>query len=32
VCPTMEKDRVMYNDFARIAELIASGKLAEILR
>ncbi len=29
VCPTMEKDRVMYKDFARIAELIASGKLAE---
>jgi len=32
VCPTMEKDRVMYHDFARIAELIASGKLAEALR
>lgn len=32
VCPTMEKDRVMYNDFARIAELIASGKIAESLR
>jgi len=32
VCPTMEKDRVMYQDFARIAELIASGKLAEALR
>jgi histidine ammonia-lyase len=32
VCPTMEKDRVMYKDFARIAELIASGKLAEALR
>ena len=32
VCPTMEKDRVMYKDFARIAELIASGKVAEVLR
>jgi len=32
VCPTMDKDRVMYADFARIAELIASGKLAEVLR
>ena len=32
VCPTMEKDRVMYNDFARIADLIAAGKIAEALR
>jgi histidine ammonia-lyase len=32
VCSTMEKDRVMYNDFARMAELIASGKLASVLR
>jgi histidine ammonia-lyase len=32
VCATMEKDRVMYQDFANIAQLIASGKLAEILR
>jgi histidine ammonia-lyase len=32
VCPTMDKDRVMYKDFARIAELIASGKIAESLR
>ena len=32
VCATMEKDRVMYQDFARIAELIASGKLAEVVR
>jgi histidine ammonia-lyase len=32
VCPTMEKDRVMYKDFARLAELIASGKVAESLR
>jgi histidine ammonia-lyase len=32
VCRTMDKDRVMYQDFARIAELIASGKVAEALR
>lgn len=32
VCPTMDKDRVMYQDFARIAELIASGKVAAVLR
>ena len=32
VCATMEKDRVMYQDFARIAELIASGKVAAVLR
>jgi histidine ammonia-lyase len=32
VCPTMDKDRVMYQDFARISELIASGKVAEALR
>ena len=32
VCPTMDKDRVMSGDFARIAELIASGKVAEVLR
>ncbi len=32
VCATMDKDRVMYQDFARIAELIASGKVAEALR
>jgi histidine ammonia-lyase len=32
VCPTMEKDRVMYKDFARLAELIASGKVAETIR
>jgi histidine ammonia-lyase len=32
VCATMDKDRVMYQDFARIAELIASGKLAEALK
>ena len=32
VCPTMEKDRVMYKDFARLAELIAGGKVADALR
>jgi histidine ammonia-lyase len=32
VSPTMDKDRVMYTDFARIAEVIAEGKLAEALR
>jgi histidine ammonia-lyase len=32
VCPTMEKDRIMYKDFARLAELIASGKVAEVIR
>jgi histidine ammonia-lyase len=32
VSPTMTKDRVMYGDFARIAALIASGKVAEALR
>ena len=31
VCPTVDKDRVMYKDFARIAELIASGKVAEVV-
>ena len=32
VCPTMENDRAMSEDFARIAELIASGRVAEALR
>jgi histidine ammonia-lyase len=32
VCPTMDKDRVMYHDFVRIAEVIASGKLAQSLK
>ena len=32
VCPTMERDRVMYKDFARISGLLASGKLAEAVR
>jgi histidine ammonia-lyase len=31
VCPTMDKDRVMYQDFARIAELIANAKISAIL-
>jgi histidine ammonia-lyase len=32
VCATVEKDRVMYKDFARIAEMIAAGKIAEEVR
>ena len=32
VCATMDKDRVMYQDFARIAVMIADGKLAQILQ
>jgi histidine ammonia-lyase len=32
VCATMNKDRVMYQDFARIGQLIASGKLAAVVR
>ncbi|MFY9844111.1 MAG: histidine ammonia-lyase [Terriglobales bacterium] len=32
VCATMDKDRVMYQDFARIADLISSGKLAHRVR
>jgi histidine ammonia-lyase len=32
VCPTLDKDRVMYKDLARIADLIASGKVAEAIR
>jgi histidine ammonia-lyase len=31
VSPTMDKDRVMYPDFARIAEAIRSGKLSAAL-
>jgi histidine ammonia-lyase len=30
-CPPIEKDRVMYTDVARTAELIASGKIAAVL-
>ena len=32
VCATMDKDRVMYQDFARIAEAIAAGRVAEGVR
>jgi histidine ammonia-lyase len=32
VCPAMDKDRVMYEDFARTAKFIADGKVAEALR
>ena len=32
VCPTMERDRVMYQDFVRTAEVIARGNVAEVLR
>ena len=32
VSPALEKDRAMYQDFARIADVIAAGKLAEALR
>ncbi len=32
VCATMDKDRAMYQDFARISDLIASGKIAAALR
>ena len=32
VCAAMDKDRVMYEDFARTAKLISDGKLAEALR
>ena len=32
VCPTMEKDRVMYKDFERISELLASGRVAAVVR
>lgn len=31
VCPKMEKDRAMYADFAKIAQVIADRKLSEIL-
>jgi len=32
VCATMDKDRVMYQDFAKVADLIASGMVAAALR
>ncbi len=31
VCPAMDKDRVMYKDFARVAGIIAEGKISEVL-
>ncbi len=31
VSAKMEKDRVMYEDFARIAEVIATGKISDVL-
>jgi hypothetical protein len=32
VSPTIREDRILTQDFAKVAELIASGKLAEVLR
>jgi histidine ammonia-lyase len=32
VCPTMERDRAMYQDIAKISTLIAKGNLAEVFR
>jgi histidine ammonia-lyase len=32
VSPKMEKDRVMYRDFAKIAEVIASGRMVDLVR
>jgi histidine ammonia-lyase len=32
VCPTVEKDRVMYKDFAKLSQLILTGKLESILK
>jgi len=32
VSPTVDKDRIMYGDFARIADVIASRKIADALR
>ena len=32
ISPKLEKDRVMYQDFARIADVIASGKIAGVVR
>jgi histidine ammonia-lyase len=31
VCPIMDKDRIMYKDFENIAQLIASGRIAEAI-
>jgi histidine ammonia-lyase len=32
VSPAMEKDRVMSGDFERISALLATGRLAELVR
>lgn len=32
VCDSMDEDRLMYRDFERLSELIASGTLAQVLR
>ena len=32
VCATMQQDRAMYRDFARLAELIASGRVSAVLQ
>jgi histidine ammonia-lyase len=32
ISPTLDRDRIMYGDFARIAEAIASGKIGDALR
>src|SRR5205823_4090654 len=31
VCPTMQQDRAMYTDFAKVAQVIEDGKLSAIL-
>jgi histidine ammonia-lyase len=31
-CPPVDKDRVMYTDLARVAEVIAEGKISGVLR
>ena len=31
VSPAVSRDRILTQDFARVSELIASGKLAEVL-
>jgi histidine ammonia-lyase len=31
VCPAMEKDRAMYNDFVNVARIISEGKLSAVL-
>jgi histidine ammonia-lyase len=32
VSPTVDKDRIMYGDFGRIAQVIASRKIGDALR